>query len=92
MRGSSGAPADAAFAADEDGGVAVRDLLDEIEGALHGVRAADHVRGPELFDEFLLEPGVLFEEHVVLLLGFLAQAHGLGDHGGDDTQVKADVF
>jgi hypothetical protein len=83
--------ADAGLAADEHGGVGGGDLRDEVEGGLHGAGTANHVCRAEFCLQLVLEAGILLEQAVTLLLVFLAQADGVGDHRGDDGH-QAHVF
>jgi len=78
--------ADAAFSTDEDGGVALGDLSDEVVDDLHGMRVTDDIGGPESVFELGLEARILFEEAMAFLLSFLAKTDSLSDHGSDDRQ------
>ncbi|OPZ05947.1 MAG: hypothetical protein BWZ08_02381 [candidate division BRC1 bacterium ADurb.BinA292] len=83
--------AGAALAADQDGGVALADLGDEVVDVLHDVGVADDVGRAEAILEFLLEALVFGEEAFAFLAERLAEADGLGDHRADDLE-QAEVF
>jgi len=83
--------AGAALAADEHGGVALGDLGDLVVDRLHDPRVAHDVGGLEPLLELVLEAEVVLDKSLPLGLSRLPEAHGLGDHRGDDGQ-QADVL
>jgi len=66
--------AGAAFAADQDRGVAFRDLAIRVENMLHALELRRCCR-PEAFAQFLLQSGVLLLERALLLHGAQADLH-----------------
>ena len=78
--------AGAALAADQHGGVAVGDLLDEPVHLLHRVALADHVVHVEPRLELASQPDVFVAQRRPLRLDHLVQLDRLGDHRGDDVE------
>ncbi len=81
----------AALPAQEHRRVARGDLGDEVVDLLHRLGVADDVRRPEPVLQLVLQPEVLLQQPLALLLRRLAQPHRLRDQRGDDGE-QARVF
>jgi hypothetical protein len=73
----------AAFAADENRGVAFRHLEDHLENLPHLVAVADDVGNTVLVFQLLPEPTVLIPQLIFFALNGFQVDHVLGHHGGD---------
>jgi len=81
----------AAFAADENGDIGVRNPSNHLKNFRHLVACAQNVVEAVSLLQFFLKRDVFAQELSLLIQDHLLDLETLSDHGGDDRE-KADIF